>query len=51
MAQQKPVICQHCREKFVRVEGKFEKTGFLYYRTQDIGLMEMEKKTIHIGGV
>lgn len=25
-------------------EGKFEQTGVLYYRSQDIGLMEMQKK-------
>ena len=31
MAQQKPVICQHCREKFVRVEGNFEKTSKGFY--------------------
>lgn len=31
MAQQKPVICQHCREKFVRVEGNFEKTSRGFY--------------------
>lgn len=28
-------------------EGKFEQTGVLYYRSQDIGLMEMQKNNTY----